>query len=221
MIFQPLYNKLIKLIIMIKVQATIVGKVKRGALLRTDKDGKNYLSYVVHVNVPAGDKKNKVMEIIMSDHDSSSSYKEGGRILANGTLDIRKKGEDYSFYLSAEKVTDKEVPAVDAVKGELHFRGRLKNEDVCETKEDKGGKPYLLFPAYSSEKSGDTFVSTWVRFLYFPPKDAAVDVLQPEWMKPKGRFTATGSFEVSVYNDEFRFSSVVKEMEEYVYEGNG
>ena len=40
-------------------------------------------------------------------------------------------------------------------------------------------------------------------------------------MKPKGRFTATGSFEVSVYNDEFRFSSVVKEMEEYVYEGNG
>ena len=90
-----------------------------------------------------------------------------------------------------------------------------------EVKEDKGGKPYLLFPAYSSEKSGDTFVSTWVRFLYFPPKDAAVDVLQPEWMKPKGRFTATGSFEVSVYNDEFRFSSVVKEMEEYVYEGNG
>ena len=51
---------------MIKVQATIVGKVKRGALLRTDKDGKNYLSYVVHVNVPAGDKKNKVMEIIMT-----------------------------------------------------------------------------------------------------------------------------------------------------------
>lgn len=206
---------------MIKVDATIVGKVKRGATLRTDKDGKNYLSYVVHVNVPSGDKKNKVMEVIMSNHDTSSSYKEGSKILATGTLDIRKKGEDYAFYLAAEKVTDKDVPAVDAVSGVLHFRGRLKNEDVCETKEDKSGKPYLLFPAYSSEKIGDTFVSTWVRFLYFPSKDAVSGTLQPDWMKPKGRFTATGTFEVSVYKDDFRFSSVVKEMEEYVYEGNG
>ena len=76
--------------------------------------------------------------------------------------------------------------------------------EVAGTKEDKSGKPYLLFPAYSSEKSGDTFVSTWVRFLYFPSKDAGSGTLQPDWMKPKGRFTATGSSAGTGVNQDSR-----------------
>ena len=38
---------------------------------------------------------------------------------------------------SACAVTEKDVPADDSIGGELKFRGRLKNDDVCETKEDK------------------------------------------------------------------------------------
>ena len=49
---------------MIKVEATLVGTVKRGALLR-NKDGKNYLSYVLNVNVPAGEGSHKAMEVIL------------------------------------------------------------------------------------------------------------------------------------------------------------
>lgn len=206
---------------MIKVEATLVGTVKRGAILRTNKEGENYLSYILNVNISGNDGQSRGMEVIMSDRDSSSSYKEGSRILAKGSLDIRKKGEDYAFYLAATKVSAKDVPAIDTVTGDLNFRGRLKTEDVFETKQDKNGKPFLVFPAYSSEKIGEGFVSTWVRFIYFPPKDGEGETIQPEWMKPRGRFTAKGTFEVSVYNGEFRFSSIVKNMEEYVYEGNG
>lgn len=202
---------------MIKVDATLVGTVKRGALLR-NKDGKNYLSYVLNVNVPAGEGSHKAMEVIMSDKDTSSNYKEGSRLLVNGSLDIRKRDDELAFYLSSEKVTEKDVPAEDSIGGELKFRGRLKNDDVCETKEDKNGRTYLLFNGYSSEKVGENFTSIWFRFLYFPPKDADTSKLRPDWMKAKGRFSATGSFEVSVFKDEFNFSSVVKSMEEYVYE---
>ena len=147
---------------MIKVDATLVGTVKRGALLR-NKDGKNYLSYVLIVNVPAGEGSHKAMEVIMSDKDTSSNYKEGSRLLVNGSLDIRKRDDELAFYLSSEKVTEKDVPADDSIGGELKFRGRLKNDDVCETKEDKNGRTYLLFNGYSSEKVGENGVAVVVR----------------------------------------------------------
>ena len=108
----------------------------------------------------------------------------------------------------------------DAIVGELQFRGRLKNDDIMEEKSDKNGNPYIVFSAFSAEKVGNKFVSTWVRFMRFPATGAGVETIKPDWMRPKAHLTVTGDLQVYVYNNVFRFTCIVKGMEEYVKENN-
>ena len=209
---------------MIKAEVNLVGTVKRGATMREDKNKKSYLSFVMAVNVTDGNENSKDMEIHIMYYNAKKSdlplYVENRRIVAQGTLDIHKKGEDYIFYLSAKKLSVKDVSDEDAIVGELQFRGRLKNDDIMEEKIDKNGNPYIVFSAFSAEKVGDKLVSTWVRFMRFPAKGAGVETIKPDWMRPKAHLTATGDLQVYVYNNVFRFTCIVKGMEEYVKENN-
>ena len=209
---------------MIKAEVNLVGTVKRGATMREDKNKKSYLSFVMAVNVTDGNENSKDMEIHVMYYNAKKSdlslYVENRRIVAQGTLDIHKKGEDYIFYLSAKKLSVKDVSDEDAIVGELQFRGRLKNDDIMEEKIDKNGNPYIVFSAFSAEKVGDKFVSTWVRFMCFPAKGAGVETIKPDWMRPKAHLTVTGDLQVYVYNNVFRFTCIVKGMEEYVKENN-
>lgn len=209
---------------MIKAEVNLVGTVKRGATMREDKNKKSYLSFVMAVNVTDGNENSKDMEIHVMYYNAKKSdlslYVENRRIVAQGTLDIHKKGEDHNFYLSAKKLSVKDVSDEDTIIGELQFRGRLKNDDIMEEKSDKNGNPYIVFSAFSSEKVGDKFVSIWVRFMRFPAKEAGVDTIKPDWMRPKAHLIVTGDLQVSVYNNVFRFTCIVKSMEEYVKENN-
>lgn len=209
---------------MIKAEVNLVGTVKRGATMREDKNKKSYLSFVMAVNVTDGNENSKDMEIHVMYYNAKKSdlslYVENRRIVAQGTLDIHKKGEDHNFYLSAKKLSVKDVSDEDTIIGELQFRGRLKNDDIMEEKNDKNGNPYIVFSAFSSEKVGDKFVSIWVRFMRFPAKEAGVDTIKPDWMRPKAHLIVTGDLQVSVYNNVFRFTCIVKSMEEYVKENN-
>lgn len=209
---------------MIKAEVNLVGTVKRGATMREDKNKKSYLSFVMAVNVTDGNGNRKDMEIHVMYYNAKKSdlplYDENRRIVAQGTLDIHKKGEDYNFYLSAKKLSVKDVSDEDAIVGELQFRGRLKNDDIMEEKIDKNGNPYIVFSAFSAEKVGDKFVSTWVRFMRFHAKGAGVETIKPDWMRPKAHLTVTGDLQVYVYNNVFRFTCIVKGMEEYVKENN-
>ena len=209
---------------MIKAEVNLVGTVKRGATMREDKNKKSYLSFVMAVNVTDGNENSKDMEIHIMYYNAKKSdlplYVENRRIVAQGTLDIHKKGEDYIFYLSAKKLSVKDVSDEDAIVGELQFRGRLKNDDIMEEKSDKNGNPYIVFSAFSAEKVGDKLVSTWVRFMRFPAKGAGVETIKPDWMRPKAHLTVTGDLQVYVYNNVFRFTCIVKGMEEYVKENN-
>ena len=209
---------------MIKAEVNLVGTVKRGATMREDKNKKSYLSFVMAVNVTDGNGNSKDMEIHVMYYNAKKSdlplYVENRRIVAQGILDIHKKGEDYIFYLSAKKLSVKDVSDEDAIVGELQFRGRLKNDDIMEEKIDKNGNPYIVFSAFSAEKVGDKFVSTWVRFMRFPAKGAGVETIKPDWMRPKAHLTVTGDLQVYVYNNVFRFTCIVKGMEEYVKENN-
>lgn len=209
---------------MIKAEVNLVGTVKRGATMREDKNKKSYLSFVMAVNVTDGNENSKDMEIHVMYYNAKKSdlslYVENRRIVAQGILDIHKKGEDYIFYLSAKKLSVKDVSDEDAIVGELQFRGRLKSDDIMEEKSDKNGNPYIVFSAFSSEKVGDKFVSIWVRFMRFPAKEAGVDTIKPDWMRPKAHLTVTGDLQVYVYNNVFRFTCIVKGMEEYVKENN-
>ena len=210
---------------MIKAEVKMVGTVKRSAAMRTDKDNNPYLSFVMTVSIiDAKSKSSKDMDVLVSIAKAKKNdvalYTEGRRVVAQGKLDIRKKGEEYAFYLSASQLSAKDVPEQDEVTGEMQFRGRLKNNDVIEVKEDRKGNYFFVFSAYSTEKVGDDFVSIWVRFIRFPAKGEDIDDIKPDWMQPKARVSVTGDLEISVYNNIFRFTCIVRSLEEYVRENN-
>lgn len=205
---------------MIKADINITGTIKRGATIRNDKNGKPYLSFVmvIHLTDPKG--KEKEIEIFVADGKAQQSdvalYKEKRRVQISGKLDVRKKGEELAFYLNAEDITTKDVAALDSISGILHFRGHLRTDNVYEEKTDKNGKPYLTFSAYSSEKVGENFVSTWVSFMRFPAKDATIDSILPEWFKSKANVNIDGDFKLECYNGNVRLSSRVSDMNLYI-----
>ena len=193
--------------------------------MRTDQDNNPYLSFVMTVSIiDAKSKSGKDMDVFVSMTKAKKNdvalYTEGRRVVAQGKLDIRKKGEEYAFYLNASQLSAKDVPEQDEVTGEMQFRGRLKNNDVIEVKEDRKGNYYFVFSAYSTEKVGDDFVSIWVRFIRFPAKGEDIDDIKPDWMQPKARVSVTGDLEISVYNNIFRFTCIVRSLEEYVREND-
>ena len=129
---------------MIKAEVKMVGTVKRSAAMRTDKNNNPYLSFVMTIGIlDAKNNVSKDMDVLVSMQNARKNdlalYSEGRRVVAQGTLDIRKKGEDYAFYLTATKLSANEVPEQDEVTGGMRFRGRLKNNDVIEVKEDRKG----------------------------------------------------------------------------------
>lgn len=205
---------------MIRAEVNVVVTLKRGAIMRTDKKNNPYLSFLLAVKIPNGMGGGKDMEMFVTINNARkndvSTYVENRRVLVQGSLDIRKRGDDYAFYLSAAKLSVKDVPDTDAITGEMQFSGRLKKDNVYEEKRDRNGHPYLAFSAYSSEKVGDGFASTWVRFIRFSTKDETLDDIKPDWIRPKARVCIHGDLQVSIYENVFRFTCIVKRMEEYV-----
>lgn len=209
---------------MIRADVNMTGTIKRSATAKTDKNNNPYLSFIVMVKLPNGKGKGRDLDVLVTVPEGKkrdlSLYAENRRVTVQGTLDIRKKGEDLAFYLTGNKVYVKDVPDEDGITGELHFRGRLKNENIYEEKSDRNGNPFLLFSAYSSEKVGENFVSTWVRFLRFPEKGASIDTVKPDWMQPKTKVSIEGELQLSLYEKQIRISCRVKDMKEYVKENS-
>ena len=207
---------------MIRADVNMTGTIKKGATIRKDKNDKPYLSFVVSVNIPDAKGIGKDLEVLVTlqggKKSDQSLYSEERRVTVQGVLDVKKKGENLVFYLAASKISVKNVGEEDAITGQLHFRGRLKNDNVYEEKSDRNGNPYLLFSAYSAEKVGDNFVSTWVRFLRFPEKGADISSVTPAWMQPKTKVSIDGELQLSVYDNQARLSCRVTDMKEYVKE---
>ena len=145
-----------------------------------------------------------------------SVYTEGQRVTASGTMDIRRKDDGLSFYLTARLVTAENVPALDAISGTLSFRGYLKKENIFDERTSKNGRPYLLFSAYSSEKVGDNFVSTWVTFMRFPEKNATIESIKPDWLRPRAHVDISGDLRISFYKEAPSLSCIVREMTEHI-----
>ena len=73
-----------------------------------------------------------------------------------------------------------------------------------EVKTDKKGKPYTLFSAYSSEKDGDNYAYTWIRFMQF-------DTTKADWVQAKAGINAKGDLQVGAYNDRLDLTCRVTE----------
>ena len=193
---------------MIRADVNMTGTIKRSATAKTDKNNNPYLSFIVMVKLPNGKGKGRDLDVLVTVPEGKkrdlSLYAENRRVTVQGTLDIRKKGEDLAFYLTGNKVSVKDVPDEDGITGELHFRGRLKNENIYEETSDRNGNPFLSFSAYSSEKVGENFVST----------------VKPDWMQPKTKVSIEGELQLSLYEKQIRISCRVKDMKEYVKENS-
>ena len=205
---------------MIKAEANVTGTIKRSASIRTDKNNNPYLSFVMTVVLTDAKATNKSIDVFVSlpkaKQDEAQSYVEGLRVTVNGNLDIRKKENNLNFYLTGNTVTTQEVAELDTISGSLSFRGYLKKENIYQQKADKNGHPFIVFSAYSLEKNGEEYLSTWVNFMRFPEKDAEVESIIPEWMRPKAHVDITGDLQVSSYNGVVRLSSRVKDMTEHI-----
>ena len=143
-----------------------------------------------------------------------SLYSENKRVSVKGSMNIRTKGEELAYYITADNITTKEVAELDSINGDLHFVGYLRKDNVCEEKTDRNGKPYLTFSAYSSEKVGDNFVNTWVSFKRFKANDD--DVLREDWFQSKANVDITGDLQISAYKGRVGISSRVKTIKPHV-----
>lgn len=195
---------------MIKCNVTVCGSVSRLAQVRTNKDGKSFVSMGINVVIPAKSGINKTIDLsVAKDGNSIEEFagcNVGSRIEVTGTLTFHKIGESLYLNLSATGLNTFNAGNDDSIKGDLEFRGSLGSK--IEGKKDKKGNPYLTFSAFSTEKNGEVFAFTWVRFMKFgdSPK---------EWMKPKAGIEAKGELQLSVYNNLLDIACNVQELKEY------
>lgn len=194
---------------MIKCNVTVCGTVSKAASCRTNKDGKPFVSFAMSVVIPSKSGTDKSVEVsvvrdgVLAEADGCVV---GDRIEVEGVLLPRKRGDDVYLNLSANSIKKNTAGDKDCIKGEMEFRGKVRNIDE---KTDKNGVPFLRFSAFSTEKVQERFEYLWVSFFLFDGKREA-------WLQPGARAHIKGSLSLSVFNGKPDFSCRVSEISEYV-----
>lgn len=195
---------------MIKCNVTVCGIVSREAAVRTDKEGKQFVTFGIDVVIPAKNGINKTIGIsVARDGNESdlSAYRRGNRLEVAGTLILKKRDERLYLNLSASGVNFATTEDRDFIKGKMEFRGKVGK--TIDERKDRNGKDYLQFSAFSAEKVGDGFSYIWVRFFRFGGA-------RESWLQPGTRVETKGELELSVYNDNLSLSCKADELAEYV-----
>jgi len=192
---------------MIKCNVTVCGTISRQAQMRANKEGKQFISFGISVVVQAKTGINKTVEIsVAKDGDNQAElvkYPIGSRVEVAGVLQFHKKGDVLYLNLSASGVNSSNAGNQDAIIGSIEFRGTIGKQ--VEVKTDKKGKPYTMFSAYSSEKDGENYSYTWVRFMQF-------DTPKADWVQAKTGINAKGDLQVRAYNDRLDLTCRITEL---------
>ena len=195
---------------MIKCEVSVCGTINKEAIIRTNKDGKSFMSFAMNIVLPTTS-GSKVIEVsVLCDSDKSydiSKFCVGTRLNISGTLLFKKRGENLYLNLYAEGFEFENVAAIDSIKGSMQFRGKLGK--TIEEKTDKKGNKYHTFSGVSSEKVSDGFEYIWVSFFDFS------QVLD-DAIKPETKVEVAGSLDLSFYKDKLTISSRVKNISQYV-----
>ena len=198
---------------MIKCNVTICGAISRAAQIRTNKEGKPFLSFGVNVVIPAKSGINKTIEVSVSVNGTEADcakYPVNRRVEMQGTLTLRKRGEALYFNFMAESVNLNPSDTKDKIEGDMEFRGSLGSKDIP-IMNDKKGNPFTGFSGFSTEKIGENFEFIWVRFVRFSGDKEA-------FLQPKAKVNVKGTAEFGVYKDRVDISCRVSEISEWVKE---
>lgn len=192
---------------MIKCNVSVCGTVSKAAVVRNGKDGMPFTTYSVDVVVPAKKGINKtVMVSCIMDGDCAEAIVVGNRIDVKGVLTFKKKDDNLFFNLKGVEVSQPATESKDGIVGDMEFKGKV-GKDI-DMKNDKKGKTFLMFSAFSAEKIGEEFTFTWVRFVRFSEE-------KEEWLQSKATIEAKGELEISVYNDRLNLGCKVAELSQW------
>ncbi len=192
---------------MIKCNVTVCGIINRDASTKTNKEGKTFLTFPLRVTVPATEGQSVSIYIDVSmDEGAATGYRKGLRVVAMGTMFLKRRGEKLYFNLSADDIR-READMNDSVEGELVFRGNVGQN--IEERKDKKDQPYTLFSAFSAEKVGEGFEYQWVRFFCFGRQREA-------WLQPGVRIDAKGEMNLSAHNGKLNLSCRVDEIAQHI-----
>ena len=192
---------------MIKCNVSVCGTVSKAAVVRNGKDGMPFTTYSVDVVVPAKKGINKtVMVSCIMDGDCAEAIVVGNRIDVKGVLTFKKKDDNLYFNLKGIEVSQPAAESKDGIVGDMEFKGKV-GKDI-DMKNDKKGKTFLMFSAFSAEKIGEEFAFTWVRFVRFSEE-------KEEWLQSKATIEAKGELEISVYNDRLNLGCKVAELNQW------
>ena len=177
---------------MIKCNVTVCGTIGRIPVVRAGKEGKQFTTFGVNVQIPVKNAAKKLVEVSAIQDgglaEGTAGLTIGTRVEVTGVLTFKKRGE--ALYLNL-------------IQGDMHFRGKLGK--TIEMKNDKKGNAYLAFSAFSTEKVGEEFAFTWVRFVRFSPD-------REDWLVEKANIEAKGQLELSVYNDRLNIGCRLTEL---------
>ena len=196
---------------MIKSNLKVCAVINRAASVKKDKKGASYLSYGVQLPVSGknGESQTLVINVMMAPSKGSvSDLTVGRRVALEGEMAIHKHGGKLSCYLRPERV-DLVENGSDSIEGTLEFRGKLGKKEV-ELKEDKNGNIYMVFSAFSIDKTKDKPEFIWVSFLYFDPKDGE------DFLKPGTYIDARGTLQLGVYHDAVTLDCLVDEVKPWI-----
>lgn len=195
---------------MIKCEVSVCGTINKEAIIRTNKDGKSFMSFAMNIVLPTTSGSKVIDVSVLCDNDRNydlSKFCVGTRLNISGTLLFKKRGDNLYLNLYAEGFEFENVAAIDSIKGSMQFRGKLGK--TIEEKTDKKGNKYHTFSGVSSEKVSDGFEYIWVSFFDF--SQVLNDAIKPETM-----VEVAGSLNLSFYKDKLTISSRVKNISQYV-----
>ena len=195
---------------MIKCEVSVCGTINKEAIIRTNKDGKSFMSFAMNIVLPTTSGSKVIDVSVLCDNDRNydlSKFCVGTRLNISGTLLFKKRGDNLYLNLYAEGFEFENVAVIDSIKGSMQFRGKLGK--TIEEKTDKKGNRYHTFSGVSSEKVSDGFEYIWVSFFDFS------QVLN-DAIKPETKVEIAGSMDLSFYKDKLTISSRVKNISQYV-----
>ncbi len=194
---------------MIRCELTACAVITRSASVKAGKDDTQFVSFGITYPVVGrnGEKKNlEVGVTVDGGKDVAAIYTNGRRVNILGMLNIVKRNGKVFFNLRADggvELTKSTDP--DKFEGKMEFKGKIGKKGIDE-KKDKKDNVFKSFSAFSSDRDGDKTEFTWVRFLYFNPKEGE------DFLQPNAYIQAKGELQLGVFKDEISLDCRLEEV---------